>query len=369
MLKKRHEYAKDWKKRTKGKVVASFSGYDPEEVIYAAGALPVHVMGGYEPDSIVAPHLYTWNCGPSRDVLSQALRGRYDYVDGLVMTHDCMHMKQTFDVWEKQVPIEFSYDIYLPRNVKSKFAVRTFTRELTEFKTAIQKWTNSLISTDKLVQAIDIYNENRSLMRQVYELRKENNSPITGTEALEMVLAGMVMDKREHNVLLKQFLIELSQRKGNAKGAVRVILIGSCVDNVEALRTLESFGALVITDELCTGTRYFLNDVEKRTDLLEAIAERYVNKIPHPEKDMVDRMRPRHVAQLAVDYRAQAAIILLHKYCDRLEWELPQLRSALKEKNVPSVVLEDDIIVPKGQWQIRTEALLEMVEHEGLLRA
>ena len=361
IVKNHHHYAKEWKKRTNGKVVASFSGYDPEEMIYSAGALPVHILGGHENDFIVSEHVYTWNCGPSRDVLAQALRGQYDYVDGIVMAHDCMHMRQTFDSWEKHVPQSFSYDIYIPRNVKSKFAVAVFAKELLEFKTSFEKWTGIPITDDRLSEAIHIYNENRSLMRKIYELRKNDQPPITGTEAMEMVLASMIMDKREHNDLLKQMLKELEGQKSAFNPGIRLILIGSCIDNLELVRFLESFGATVVIDELCTGSRYFWNDVEERSDLIEAIAERYVHKPRHPEKDIVERMRPHHVAKLATYYKAQAAIIVLHKYCDRLEWELPQLQAALKEKNIPSIILEDDITIPKGQWQTRAEALFEMV--------
>ncbi len=36
-----HEYAKDWKQRTGGKVVGGMCTYMPEELLYAADILPV----------------------------------------------------------------------------------------------------------------------------------------------------------------------------------------------------------------------------------------------------------------------------------------------------------------------------------------
>ncbi|MEE8472354.1 MAG: benzoyl-CoA reductase, partial [Dehalococcoidia bacterium] len=37
----RHQYARDWKARTGGKVLGYFCTYVPEELVYAAGVLPV----------------------------------------------------------------------------------------------------------------------------------------------------------------------------------------------------------------------------------------------------------------------------------------------------------------------------------------
>ncbi|MBI4296887.1 MAG: benzoyl-CoA reductase, partial [Chloroflexi bacterium] len=46
----RHQYAKDWKKKTGGKVVGYFEPYVAEEFLYAAGVLPVRLIAEHEPD-------------------------------------------------------------------------------------------------------------------------------------------------------------------------------------------------------------------------------------------------------------------------------------------------------------------------------
>ncbi|MDP7239640.1 MAG: benzoyl-CoA reductase, partial [Dehalococcoidia bacterium] len=69
----RHQYAKQWKERTGGKVVGCLCTYTPEEVIHAAGALPVRVLGGHQPQDITEPHIYNMYCSFCRDILSQTL--------------------------------------------------------------------------------------------------------------------------------------------------------------------------------------------------------------------------------------------------------------------------------------------------------
>ena len=41
----RAQYATEWKKRTGGKIIGYFCTYVPEELIYAAGILPVRIPG------------------------------------------------------------------------------------------------------------------------------------------------------------------------------------------------------------------------------------------------------------------------------------------------------------------------------------
>jgi len=79
----RHEYAKDWKRRTGGKVVGYMCTYAPEEVLYAADILPIRILGGHEAPSLATPHMFDMWCPFSRDCLNQGLKGKYnDYLMG-----------------------------------------------------------------------------------------------------------------------------------------------------------------------------------------------------------------------------------------------------------------------------------------------
>jgi len=42
--KNRHDYAKQWKEDNGGKVMGYFCTYVPEEILYAAGVLPVRIL-------------------------------------------------------------------------------------------------------------------------------------------------------------------------------------------------------------------------------------------------------------------------------------------------------------------------------------
>ncbi|MBF8266117.1 MAG: bzdN, partial [Dehalococcoidia bacterium] len=76
VFKERHQYAREWKARTGGKVVGTFCTYVPEEIIYAAGMLPVRLFGAHEPQEVSERHIASMYCPFCRDVLAQGLLGR-----------------------------------------------------------------------------------------------------------------------------------------------------------------------------------------------------------------------------------------------------------------------------------------------------
>jgi benzoyl-CoA reductase subunit C len=70
----RHDYARAWKERTGGKVMGTFCTYVPEEILYAAGVLPVRILGSHEPQDVTEPHIFGMYCPFCRDCLAQYSR-------------------------------------------------------------------------------------------------------------------------------------------------------------------------------------------------------------------------------------------------------------------------------------------------------
>lgn len=363
IVRDRHEYARAWKARTGRPVVGYLCTYVPEEVLYAGGMLPVRILGSHEPPEVTEPHMFSMYCPHSRDCLAQGLRGRYAYLDGTVTAHSCMHMRQVFTSWQRHLPTAFSYYLYMPPNIQSPHAHDCLRGGVADLQDAVEKWTGSAISVDALAHAVEVYNTNRRLLRELYERRKGDPPPLSGAEALEIVLASMVMDKEEHNALLREILRALPERDGRP-AEVRLMTIGSENDDVEFLRLVESFGANIVIDDLCTGSRYFWNEVRPADDWSSAIAARYVERPPCPLKDLVERRRLPYILELAKGWGVQGAIIGQQKFCDPHQYDLPAIQSMLKQNGIPTLFLEYDVTIPAGQVRVRLEAFLETLQLE-----
>jgi benzoyl-CoA reductase subunit C len=356
---KRHAYAKEWKEKANGKIVGYFCTYVPEEILYAAEMLPVRILGSHEPPTVTEPYIFAMFCHLCRDCLAQGLKGKFDYLDGIIEGQSCLHLRQAFNAWRLHIPIAFTHYIHVPHGVQTPHAIPYLTQELTKFKQALEKWTSKKITDSDLDRGIAILNKNRELMRKIYEYKKLDNPKITGLETMEMVLASQMMDKEEHSKLLEQLLKELPNRKMNRNPGVRLMIIGSEDDDRNFMQNVENIGATFVIDEHCTGSRYLWDDVQPQLDRLTAIATRYVNRVPCPSKDWPEFTRIRHAVNLAKEFKAQGAIVMQNKFCDPHGIEIPPLREALKSVGVSTYPLEFDVTVPWGQFRTRVEAFLE----------
>jgi benzoyl-CoA reductase subunit C len=365
---KRHEYAREWKRKTGGKVVGYICTYVPEEIMYAAGILPVRIFGSHEPSgfALVEPHIFGMFCPFCRDCLAQGLQGRYDYLDGIMIAQSCLHIRQTFWSWQKHIPIDFSYYLFMPHGVQTAGRYEYMRGELADFKQSLENWLGKSITDEDLDEAIEVYNTYRRLMREVYEFRKKPNPPLTGLEAMELTISSQVVDKKEHSRALEELLEELSERKLDRETGTRLMIVGSEDDDREFCKMVEeglSLPATFVIEERCTGSRYFWNDILPQEDRLMAISKRYLDRPPCPSKDWPERKRFPHLLNLAKEYRVEGAILMQQKFCDPHELDMPALTKFFKENDIPTYFLEFDITVPVGQFRTRVEAFLEtMVE-------
>ncbi len=362
----RHEYAKKWKERTGGKVIGIFCTYVPEEILYAADILPVRILGSHEPQDVSEPHIFAMFCPFCRDCLAQGLKGRYDYLDGITIAQSCLHIRQAYTSWDLHIPVDFKYYLPHPMHIQSPQAIPYLIEELKEFKKAVEEWTGKDITEEDLKQGIEIMNTNRQLLQQVYELRKQPNPPLTGLEAMLMVVSSQMTDKREHNKALEELLEKLPSRSLDEPGE-RLMILGSEDDDTEFIAMVEDLGSRIVIDEHCTGTRYFYEEVNTNGDALASIAERYVKRVPCPSKDWPERTRLDHIVKLAKEYDVQGAIVMQMKFCDPQELYTPEIKEALEnDVGIPTIFLEFDVTVPIGQFKTRVEAFLEIIREEDL---
>lgn len=366
----RHQYAKEWKQKTGNKVFGYFCTYIPEEILYAADILPVRILGSHEPQDITEPHIFAMYCPFCRDCLAQGLKGRYDYLDGIGIAQSCLHIRQAFTSWQLHIPIDYSYYLPMPVHIQSPRALPYLKSELLSFKKSLEDWTKKKIDDEQIDRGISILNENRRLLKELYELRKSSNPPISGLEAMYAVVASQLIDKQEHNLEIQNQISNIKNQISGIRKAdslVRLMMIGSENDDVEFIKMVESLGAKVVIDDHCTGTRYFWNQTsEEEKDRMLAIAERYISRPACPSKDWPERTRIPHILNLAKEYSVAGVILVQQKFCDPHELDIPAIKKALAENGIPSLFLELDVTVPIGQFRTRVEAFLETLREEDL---
>ncbi len=362
----RHDYARKWKERTGGKVMGCFCSYAPEEILVAANWLPVRLLGSHEPQDVSEKHIFGMYCPFCRDVLAQGLKGRYEYLEGILLTQSCIHLRQSYMSWKMHVPTPFEHYIYMPQKVQTPHAVPFHRSELVKFREALEEFDGVKLTDDDLDRGIEVVNHNREMMHQVYEYRKGPEPKVTGMEAMWMTTSSMWVDKDEHSAEIEKVLEQLSDRQLERETGARLMFIGSENDDIPFIEMVERVGATVVVDDHCTGTRYFWNLCEHQEDRMTAISKRYIDRPTCPVKDWEERTRFDHILNMAHDFNAEGAIIIQQKFCDPHECDIPPLRQFLDKNDIPSLFLEFDVTAPLGPFRIRIEAFLEMIGQEDL---
>jgi len=364
---KRHDYARAWKQRTGGRVVATMCTYTPEELLVAAGMLPVRILGAHEPQNVTEPHIFGMFCPFCRDSLAQGLLGRYDYAEGITLTHSCIQYRQAFSSWRSNVPsVQWDYYVAMPNEVQSPHARAAHYAEVQRFREFLEALTGKKLTDAKLREALSVCDENRRLLRELFEYRKAENPQVTGVEALYASITAQFVDKAEHNEALKKVLAALPKRNLNRPQGVRFMTIGSENDDVAFMAMVESVGSTIVIDDQCSGTRYFWNESKTEADPVKAIADRYCDRPACPTKDYPAHTRFDHVLGLAKEFNVGAAIFLQQKFCDPHEGDYPDLKRHLEGNGIPTLFLEFDITNPIGPFRIRVEAMLETLSDEEL---
>lgn len=363
LVETKHDRARNFKEQTGRKIIGYTCPYVPIEIISAAGALPVWVLGNTETIVAAGAHIQSYYCRYMRNLLDQGLRGVYDYLDGIVVPRACDTMNSFYEHWVRYIATPYKWFLQHPFVTNNRYALTYWTTELAAFTKSLEEFTGSQISDDALRAAINIYNTNRSLLRRLHDLQRSSQVPIAGTETLYVLVSGLTMPVEEHNKLLQDLLRELPKRREAHKGKHRLMLIRGCLaeDVMPLLQEMEKLGGIIVNDETCTGTERFSKDISTEGDPLSAIALRYLGGVHSAEYSPMEPLFE-HVLRTAKDYRIQGAIFVLEKYCDPYCMAYPDLRRALEKQGIPSLLIETgEIAMPLGQIRTRIQAFFEMI--------
>ena len=193
-------------------------------------------------------------------------------------------------------------------------------------------------------------------------MRKREAPPITGAEALDIALAGMVIPRERYNLMLERLLTYLEKREGKDGDRLRIMIAGSELDHSEYIKVIEDLGAIVVAEDICCASRYIGDPVPTDGNPMEALATRYLNKAQCP------RMRPpteRHarIKDILKGYKVDGIIYQVIKFCNLVGEDYPILRNAIKDLDIPILVLNREYSVAGlGQMKTRVQAFFESIQ-------
>ena len=363
-----HEYAKSLK--GKGQLLAGYMcTHVPEEILYAAGIVPVRVLSNHEPQAMTRSYIHETYCSFSHDCAYQGLQQNYDYLDLITHSSSCIHMGEAFNVWVRFAGFQDkSFLITFPHVIHSKHAGGLMKETFAEFKQFVENFTKKSITDADIEEAIKVYNHTRRLLKQLWGFLRRKNPLITGLDVATVTLAAQVMDKKDFNSNLEELLQALEAEPGKGTPGARLLVTGGACDDLRIFDLLEdlNYDTNLVFIDSCTAARYFWFEVpEDRSDKVEALVEGYLSRIPCPSKDTVpgtgEKKRFRFIQQFIEEFRPDGVVMLYQRFCSPQSMDVVALKPVLKNLGIPSIELELDTTVPKTQFGTQLEALVETI--------
>lgn len=353
-------------KNSGGMVIGYFCSFIPEELFIAAGLLPFRMRGTGSLGTERADEYFTSNnCSFPRHCFNQALTGKFDFLDGLVVGTSCDTTRFIYDNWKaSHIKTPFLYLLGYP-HVSGEVMADYYRKELVKLKDALEAQFGVQITDEKLKAAIKLCNVTRALQRKIYEMRKSDSPPITGSEMVSIMVAGVSMPKNEYNADLKQLISDLEALlSGNQKYSARLMVVGSCGDDDVMSSIAEEQGAIVVTDHTCFGGKLKYGSVDETVaESLEALANYQVLTRPFCAKvGGAYPLRAKVIIEAAKEFGVDGVIGQRLGCCDTWGGELYILKDDLKDAGIPSLMIEREYVPDsEGQITTRIQAFIETV--------
>jgi benzoyl-CoA reductase subunit C len=333
----------------------------PGELIYAAGLHPVRISPYFDDSITLADsYLQIYICSYLRAEWDQIIRGKCSFFDGAIIPRSCEAVTFLYQTFQRHNPYPFIDYINVPWK-RSDNTINFFAKELGRIKQNLEAFTGEAIAEDSLLNAIKVYNRNRELLRKVYDLRKRENPPISGSEAIDIVMSSFLLDKEEHNGLLEQLLTELSKRPQRPKADIRLLISGGCVVDLRMWEMIESIGASIVADDVNNGSRSFWHSVEETGDPLKALASGYAMVPCAFNTSIMERFK--FVSEMITEYKVNGVIFAINKNCESEKFVHPELDKKIRERfNLSTLNIETDFLMNLLPLRTRIEAFVEMLK-------
>jgi benzoyl-CoA reductase/2-hydroxyglutaryl-CoA dehydratase subunit BcrC/BadD/HgdB len=270
-----------------GKVFGTFCVFVPDEVVFAAGAIAAGLCGGSQFWVPGGEKVLPANTCP---LIKASVGARLDKTCPFFMIPDmyvgentCDGKKKAWEILAREVPFHI---IDIPQ-MKRERDIEAFEAEIRDFIKVVEEVTGNKITAEALGEAIKLINNKRRAIQRVYNARKASPVPISGKDALLLTQINFYDDPGRAAQMANKLADELEERIDKGIGvfpdnALRIMISGTpmAIPNWKLHHIIESLGAAVVTEESCTGTRYFENLVDESASTLDeqirALAQRYM---------------------------------------------------------------------------------------------
>jgi benzoyl-CoA reductase subunit C len=343
-----------------GKVAGHFQVYFPEEIVHAAGMLPFKVRGAPLEPNLAESHFGSYLCSILKTSLELALSDRVE-LDLFVSPPICDAARNLAAIWGRNVDYPCQI-LYLPQNPNSAGSLDYLAHEYDRMRRVVEEVAGRQITDDALRNSIAVFNENRMLLRQLYDIKRHTPWLIAAEDAYSLLAIGGMIPREEHNELLATLLPEIRERAAKPEDRIRIVFEGGfCEQPPFDLVRMLGRTCYVVDDDFFIGMRWITEDISTDGDPLENLAEAYIE---HSDYSPVqhDLRKPKETMLITRirEAEADAAILAAAKMCEPGLEEQVTYTHALDDEGISYFVSEfEENMTSFDQLELQLETFVE----------
>ncbi|GEM_PF-157437 len=357
-----------WKGSYKGSI-GYFLPHVPEEMIHAAGFLPVALLardpGGTSFGG--SPFIPNICCSYMRSVIEMVVSQEFAKLAGVITPIVCDASRVLSDMWRNESSFKF-YEVFrIPRKVKGIGVREYFRGELERMRSFLENYTGEPLRDEDLKRSIEIYNKNKETLKKLYRFQVEHPSLLTTREFFNIVKCAMVMPKEVHTMWTAELLavLEEEQERIPATEFIRLVAVGKLWEPPEVLDIIYDNRAIIAGDNFCVGSAYIessggVDGGDPYAVLMDGLFKQMTmfSGYLSPRRD-----KGAGILKLIEKTSARGAVFFQLKFCELLAYDYPDLRAALEKRNIPALAVETDLsAVSSGRVKTQLEAFLEIIK-------
>ena len=333
----REAEALKWK--ASGKKVIGEMGCDvPDELLIAAGMLPVRVYASPEKELVETDRYLEYAFDPVvRSQFEKIVDGTYyELFDHLAISNSTdvvirifLYLREMHRVLpdKKIPPVEF-IDWLFTRNrlhqVRNENTIRIF-------KEAVESWAGKSLTEEEIQAAEEICNADRAALREMEKLRSGEEVRISGCEALVIIGSAFFMDRKEHTALVRQVTEDAAS--WDVLTGPRLFITGSDQEDLSVYEKIENTGAVIVGEDHNWGDRFFDRDCNPSYSPIRSIVDCYMLREFSSKKAFVSQ-RVEALNRWVKRTGARAVIFYTNIYEEAASWDYPSQKKCLEEQGI-----------------------------------
>ena len=349
-------------RETGREAIGCFPVYTPEELVYAAGYLPVGMWGGRTELQLADRYLQSFCCSIMRSNMEYGLKGAYDMLKGVLVPTFCDTLKCIAENWKAAVPHIPVIPVVYPQNRNLDVGIAYAKEEFKRVRDELKKLGGNAIRDADMEDAWKLYEDYRKTMREFVRIAAEYPRIIGAKTRHLIIKAGYFSDKKTYIEEIRHIIRGLAGEEKQAYEGIKAVATGLISEPVEILQILEDEGVVLAADDLAHGSRQFRTPGRQSGDVWRRMAMRVADQRGDTFLYEAEKSRGKMLVDMVREKNAQAVVVFMMKFCDPEEFDYPIYKEELEEAGIPILYLEVDQQMDSfEQIKTRVQSFCEML--------